>query len=109
MLELGNFFGQIVPLYKQVNFWVTVGVTLLVWYLAAVGLAHVLFGAGRRTAVDSAKQSMGFALLLIGVALACGMYFLFKPADLIYMSAITVTFLLLAVLVSAVFTRMGKE
>lgn len=108
-MGFNDIFGQVVPLYTQVGFWITVGVTLLVWYAAAVAFAHALFGAGRRTAVDSAKQGMGLALLLIGVALACGMYFLFRPADLIYMVAITVTFLVLAALVSAIFTRMGKE
>lgn len=108
-MGFNDIVGQVVPLYTQVNFWAMVGVTLLVWYLAAVGFAHVLFGAGRRTAVDSAKQGMGFSLFLIGVALACGAYFLFKPADLIYMAAVTVTFLIVAVLVSVVFSRMSKE
>lgn len=108
-MEFNDVFGQVVPLYTQVNFWATLGVTLLVWYAVAVGFAHLLFGAGRRSAVDSARQGMGFSLLLIGVALACGAYFLFRPADLIYMIALAVTFLILGVLVSAMFTRMGKE
>ncbi|ACO47742.1 hypothetical protein DEDE109153_17760 [Deinococcus deserti] len=108
-MELNSIFGQLVPLYTQVGFWTTVGLTLLVWYAAAVGFAHLLFGAGRSGAVESARKGMGFALFLIAVGLACGMYFLFRPADVIYMAAITVTFLILAVLVSAVFSRMGKE
>lgn len=108
-MDLSSVFSQIVPLYTQVGFWVTVGVTLLVWYAAAVGFAHILFGAGGRAPVLAAKQGMGFSLFLIALGLACGMYFLFKPADLIYMSAITVTFLLLAALVAMVFSRMSKE
>ncbi|EYB66504.1 hypothetical protein DEIPH_ctg103orf0028 [Deinococcus phoenicis] len=108
-MDFNNIFVQVVPLYTQVNFWVTLGVTLLVWYAVAVGFAHLLFGAGQRGAVESARQGMGVSLFLIAVALACGAYFLFRPADLIYMIALAVTFLILAVLVSAVFTRMGKE
>lgn len=108
-MDFNNIFGQVVPLYTQVNFWITLGVTLLVWYAAALGFAHLLFGAGRRGAVASARQGMSFSLLLVIAALACGAYFLFRPADLIYMIAVSVTFLILALLVSALFSRMGKE
>ncbi|MFT2721523.1 hypothetical protein ACMT4L_16125 [Deinococcus sp. A31D244] len=108
-MNLGNIFGPVVPLFTQVNFWITVAVTMLLWYAAAVGFAHVLFGAGSRTPVDSARQGMGFSLLLLFAGLACAVYFLFKPADLMYMIAVSVTFLLLTLLVSAVLTRMGGE
>ncbi|MFC6804026.1 hypothetical protein ACFQDE_21685 [Deinococcus caeni] len=45
-MNLATFFGPVVPLFTQVNFWVTVAVTMLLWYGVAVGLAHILFGAG---------------------------------------------------------------
>lgn len=108
-MNLNALFGQVIPLYSQVNFWMTVAVTLIVWYAASVGLAHALFGAGRRKAVEAAKQGMLLALLLLGVGLACAAYFLFKPADLMYMIAVSVTFLLLALIVAAVFGRLGVE
>ncbi|GGM58073.1 hypothetical protein GCM10008956_37060 [Deinococcus arenae] len=108
-MNLGGVFGSVWPLYSQVNFWITLLLTMLVWYGVAVGLAHALFGAGRRTPVDAAKQGMSLSLLLLFVALACGAYFLFRPADLVYMISICVTFLLLTLIVSAVFSRMGVE
>ncbi|MCD0168596.1 hypothetical protein [Deinococcus sp. 23YEL01] len=108
-MNLATIFGPVVPLFTQVNFWITVAVTMLLWYGVAVGLAHILFGAGGRTPVDSARQGMGFSLLLLFAGLACAVYFLFKPADLMYMIAVSVTFLLLTLLVSAIFTRMGVE
>ncbi|MFC6804027.1 hypothetical protein ACFQDE_21690 [Deinococcus caeni] len=52
---------------------------------------------------------MSLSLILLVVGLGCAAYFLFKPADLMYMVAVSVTFLLLTLLVSAVFTRMGVE
>ncbi|GAA5440619.1 hypothetical protein Dcae01_02136 [Deinococcus caeni] len=108
-MNLATFFGPVVPLFTQVNFWVTVAVTMLLWYGVAVGLAHILFGAGGRTPVASARQGMSLSLILLVVGLGCAAYFLFKPADLMYMVAVSVTFLLLTLLVSAVFTRMGVE
>lgn len=108
-MNLATLFGPVVPLFTQVNFWITVAVTMLLWYGVAVGLAHILFGAGSRTPLNSAKQGMGLALVLLFAGLACAVYFLFKPADLMYMIAVSVTFLLLTLLVSAVFTRMGVE
>ncbi|MCD0157134.1 hypothetical protein [Deinococcus sp. 6GRE01] len=108
-MNLATIFGPVVPLFTQVNFWITVAVTMLLWYGVAVGLAHILFGAGRRTPVTAAKHGMQFSLLIWAVGLGCAAYFLFKPADLMYMIAVSVTFLLLTLLVSAVFTRMGVE
>ncbi|OLV18462.1 hypothetical protein [Deinococcus marmoris] len=108
-MDLNNIFSQVWPLYAQTNFWVTLLITALVWYAVAVGLAHVLFGAGRRNAVEAARQGMGLSLLLVAVALACGVWFLFRPADLIYMVAICVTFLIVSLLLFAVFSKLGAE
>ncbi|PTA68590.1 hypothetical protein [Deinococcus arcticus] len=108
-MDFNSIFGQVVPMYTQVNFWVTLAVTLVVWYAAAVGFAHVLFGGGARTPVNSAKQGMLLALLLVLTALAAGTYYLFMPADLIYMVTVSVTFLLLSLILSALFSKMGAE
>ena len=109
MSGLNDFFAGAAPLFTQLNFWVTVLVTLLVWYGLSVGLAHMLFGAGNRAPIHAARQGMTLALLLVIVVLACGAWFLFQPSDLVYLIAITVTTLILTLLVLAVFTRLGKE
>ncbi|WP_420596739.1 hypothetical protein [Deinococcus sp.] len=108
-MDFNSVVAQVTPLYTQLNFWLTVGLTVLIWYVVAAVLAHILFGAGRRNPVESARQGMGMALLLLLVALACGAYFLFRPADLIYMVAVSLTFLVLALLVFALFSRLGAE
>jgi hypothetical protein len=109
MNVINDILSQIWPLYGQTNFYVTVAVTLLIWYVVALGFAHLTFGAGRKTPVACARQGMWLSLLVMGLALAASAYFLFQPLNLVYMSAITVTFLLLAVVLSLIFSRMGKE
>lgn len=108
-MDFSSIVNQVVPLYTQVNFWVTIALTALVWYFVAVGFAHLLFGAGHRTPVNSARQGMLLSLLLLFSALALATYFLFKPADLIYMIAVSVTFLILTLIVMAIFTKLGAE
>lgn len=106
-MNFGDLVNQVVPLYTQMNFWITVALTVLLWYGVAVGFAHLLFGAGGREAVASARQGMWMSLGLLFVALALATYFLFKPADLVYMVAVSVTFLVLTLIVAAIFSRLG--
>lgn len=108
-MDLNNLFSQVWPLYTQTNFWITLLITVLVWYVVALGLTHLLFGAGGRSAVGSARLGMGFSVVLIAAALAGGVWFLFRPADLIYTVAICVTFLLVSLLMFAVFSKLGAE
>ncbi len=108
-MNFGDITNQIIPLYTQTQFWITVALTLLVWYGVAVGFAHILFGAGQRTPVASARQGMWISLFLLFVALAAATYFLFRPADLVYMIAVSVTFLILTILVVAIFSKLGVE
>ena len=108
-MDFNNIFGQVIPLYTQVNFWLTILGTVLLWYAVSVALAHAFFGAGNRSAVEAANQGMNFSLLLLAVALAAGAYFLFKPADLIYLVAVTLTFVLLAAILHVLFSRMGAR
>lgn len=109
MSSINAILGQIWPLYSQTNFYITVAIALLVWYLVALAFAHLTFGAGKKSPVTAARHSMWLSLLVMGLALAAGAYFLLQPLNLIYMSAITFTFLLLAVVLSLIFSRMGKE
>ena len=108
-MNFGDLTNQIVPLFTQTQFWITVGLTTLIWYGVAVGFAHILFGAGNRAPVASARQGMWLSLLLLFVGLALATYFLFRPADLVYMIAVSVTFLILTILVVAIFSKLGVE
>lgn len=108
-MDFNDIFKQVVPLYTQLNFWLTILGTVLLWYAVSVAFAHVFFGAGNRSAVEAANQGMNIALLLLAVALAAGAYFLFKPTDLIYLGAVTLTFLLLAIILHVIFSKMGAR
>ena len=108
-MDFNAVVAQVTPLYTQLNFWLTVGLTILVWYFVALGLSHLLFGAGQRAPLDSARLGMNLALLVVFVALGCMAFFLLKPSDLIYALAISLTFLVLAVIVLAIFSRLGAE
>lgn len=96
------------PLYTQTGFWLTIALTVVVWYLLSLALAHLLFGSGNREPVASASQGMTMALLLMVVLLFCYAFF-FRASDWLYAVAVSVTFLLLALLVSVLFTRLGSR
>ena len=97
------------PLYTQTGFWLTIALTVVVWYLLSLALAHLLFGSGNREPVASASQGMTMALLLMVVLLFCYAFFFFRASDWLYAVAVSVTFLLLALLVSVLFTRLGSR
>jgi len=101
------WLNDLLPLYTQTGFWLTIALTVVVWYLLALAFAHLLFGAGNREPVASATQGMFASLLIMVVLLFCYAFFFFRVSDWLYAAAVSVTFLLLAVVVSALFVRLG--
>ncbi len=104
-----SWLNDLWPLYTQTGFWLTIALTVVVWYLLSLALAHLLFGSGNREPVASASQGMTMALLLMVVLLFCYAFFFFRASDWLYAVAVSVTFLLLALLVSVLFTRLGSR
>lgn len=104
-----QFWNQAGALYLQTSFWLTLALTVVVWYLAALAFSHLLFGAGNREAVASARSGMWLSLLLILTSLVCLSYFLYRPADWVYALVVSLTFLVLGVLLVAIFGRLGRE
>ncbi|MFC4452349.1 hypothetical protein [Deinococcus sonorensis] len=109
MNDITTFINAAWPHFVQLDFWITVAITILVWYGLAVGLAHLLAGAGGREALQAARQSMPLALLLVMVGLLISEYFLFNPNNFPYLVAVAVATLLLTLLVLTVFGRLGKD
>ena len=96
------------PLYTQTGFWLTIALTVAAWYLLSLGFAHLLFGSGNREGVASATQGMSLSLIIVAALLFCYAFFFFRASDWLYAVAVSVTFLLLALLVSVLFTRLGR-
>ncbi|WP_424950574.1 hypothetical protein [Deinococcus sp.] len=95
------------PLYTQTGFWLTIALTVVVWYLLSLAFAHLLVGSSNREPVTAANQGMTLSVVIMVVLLFCYAFFFFRASDWLYALAVSVTFLILAVLVSAVFTRLG--
>ena len=107
-MDINSFLGQLWPIYSQTQFWLTALGGLVAWYLMALALSHLMVGGGKEPV--SAVSTAMFTALMIGlVLLAVSAWFLIRPADLIYMVALSVTFGLLALILTLTFSSLGRR
>lgn len=66
-MELMN---SVAGLFSDGVFYARIAAGLVIWYLLAVGLAHLFFGRGNLEATDAAMQGAFFALGVVVVAAA---------------------------------------
>ncbi|MFC6619277.1 hypothetical protein [Deinococcus radiophilus] len=107
-MNVNSFFDQLWPIYSQTQFWLTALAGLALWYLMSLALAHMMVGGGKEPV--SAVSTAMFTALIVGlVLLAVSAWFLIRPTDLIYMVALSVTFGLLALILTLTFSSLGRR
>lgn len=109
MNGLNTFFAAAWPHFTQLQFWISVAVTLLVWYVLSLAFAHLLAGAGNREPVAAARTAMPLGLIVMVIGLAVSEYFLLNPGNVPYLAAVTVASLLITAVLLVIFNRLGRD
>lgn len=103
-----DYLNEALGWYSETQFWVRLGVGIVVWYVASLIFAHLLFGGGRE-AVPSVKTGMWLSMGVIFLALLGGSYYWLTPGNWVAVITLGLTYFLVVLLLTVVLGRFGGE